>query len=108
MLTLILCVLGIAGIVSLRRDNKNSKRRGTISRRSVIILTSFITVFIGISQMTIKKEKVNTVMEKAQSYPVYLDGNEVSIENINVENYFPYVNIDDDNQKIIISTHCHN
>ena len=67
----------------------------------LILLVAFFTIHaanISISTET-KKEKVKT--DAVNGYELYLDGKEVKLKNIDLDNY--KIKIDDNKKKIILS-----
>lgn len=113
----ILCILTVClGLFSILALKSYEDEFSMSLRTLILVIMCFVTgipVILGIIYFPIHQENVQLkakakvieeVNEKSSSYSIYVDGIEVSIENINVDFYAPNVVIDDEHQKILIGT----
>lgn len=103
----ILCVFGILSLIAAMLGcvvclvDEYNDNKGFFVYCLITSFTSFIIILIGLLVVDIHEQQI-VELKITSGYNVYIDGNQIDGNNIDISEY--HYTVDDENKKILIST----
>lgn len=104
----ILCVFGILSLMGVMLGcvvclvDEYNDNKGFFVYCLITSFTSFIIILVGLLVVDIHEQQI-VELKITSGYNVYIDGNYIDGNNIDISEY--HYTVDDENKKILISTH---